>query len=77
MFSYCAAPDTLGTPEFLGAFVQTRTRDIAARARVVDLYNRVCRSDNAPVQALRSAGLKLVHDIRPIRRSVSFVCAAT
>jgi 2-octaprenyl-6-methoxyphenol hydroxylase len=63
-------PTTLGTARFLDAFAKTRSRDIAARAKVVDLYNRICRSGEAPVQALRSAGLKLVHDVRPIRQSV-------
>ena len=38
-----------------------------ARARTIDLYNRVCQSDAPPVQALRSLGLKLVHDIAPAR----------
>ena len=65
-----ATPDALGSEPFLDAYVKTRARDIAARAKVVDLYNRVCRSDDAPVQALRSAGLKLVHDVRPIRQGI-------
>lgn len=65
-----ATPDALGTQAFLDAFVKARARDIAARAKVVDAYNRICRSGDAPVQALRSAGLKLVHDVRPIRQSV-------
>ncbi len=65
-----ANPDALGTQSFLDAFIKARARDIAARAKVVDLYNRICRSGDAPVQALRSAGLKLVHDVRPIRQSV-------
>ena len=65
-----ATPDALGTEAYLNAFVKTRVRDIAARAKIVDLYNRVCRSNDAPVQALRSAGLKLVHDVRPIRQSI-------
>ena len=65
-----ATPDTLGSEAFLDAYVKSRARDIAARAKVVDLYNRICRSGDAPVQALRSAGLKLVHDVRPIRHSI-------
>lgn len=65
-----ATPDALGTQDFLDAFVKARARDVAARAKVVDLYNRICRSGDAPVQALRSAGLKLVHDVRPIRHSI-------
>lgn len=64
------SPETLGTQSFLDAFAKARARDIAARAKVIDLYNRVCRSNDAPVQALRSAGLKLVHDVRPLRQSI-------
>lgn len=64
------APDDLGSETMLAAFANARGRDIAARARVIDLYNRVCRSDDPPVQALRSLGLRLVHDIAPLRRGV-------
>ena len=63
-----AAPDELGSPAMLDRYAKTRMRDI--RARVIDLYNRVCRSDAPPVQALRSLGLKLVHDIAPLRQGV-------
>jgi 2-octaprenyl-6-methoxyphenol hydroxylase len=65
-----AAPGDLGSPEMLRKFARSREADIRKRARVIDLYNRVCRSDGAPVQALRSLGLKLVHDIAPLRRGV-------
>lgn len=63
-------PETLGTPSYLDQFAKTRSRDIAARAKVIDLYNRICRSDATPVQALRSAGLRLVHDIKPLRNTI-------
>ena len=64
------APETLGTRPFLDRFARAREADIRARAGVIDLYNRVCRSDAPPVQALRSAGLKLVHDLPPLRHGV-------
>jgi 2-octaprenyl-6-methoxyphenol hydroxylase len=64
------APDTLGMRAYLDQFAKTRARDIAARAKVIDLYNRICRSDAAPVQTLRSAGLRLVHDIKPLRHTI-------
>jgi 2-octaprenyl-6-methoxyphenol hydroxylase len=48
----------------------TRERDIRTRAAVIDLFNRVCRSGEAPVQALRLAGMKAVHGIAPLRRAV-------
>ena len=63
-------PDALGTQSYLNAYVKARSLDTATRARVVDMYNRICRSGDAPVQALRSAGLNMVHDVRPIRQSI-------
>ena len=59
-----------GSEAFLGRYAKRRESDIATRARVVDLYNRVCRSGEPPVQALRSLGLSLVHDISPLRQAV-------
>lgn len=65
-----ADPGGLGGPKMLAAYEATRERDIRARAAVIDLFNRVCRSGEVPVQALRLAGLKAVHDIAPLRRAV-------
>ncbi|MCV6594125.1 MAG: FAD-dependent monooxygenase [Silicimonas sp.] len=67
---YKAAPVSLGTPAHLTAFSEKREREIAIRARTIDLYNRICRSDIVPVQTLRSLGLRIVHDIKPLRQSV-------
>ena len=65
-----ADPATLGSAAMLAAYEKTRERDVRARAAVIDLFNRVCRSGEAPVQALRLAGLKAVHDVAPLRRAV-------
>lgn len=65
-----AMPDSLGTAEFLARYERTRARDVAVRAKVIDAYNRLCRSDAPSAHALRSAGLKLVHDMAPLRRAV-------
>jgi 2-octaprenyl-6-methoxyphenol hydroxylase len=65
-----ADPANLGAPKMLAAYEATRARDIRARAAVIDLFNRVCRSGEVPVQALRLAGMKAVHDIAPLRRAV-------
>lgn len=62
--------DALGTKPFLAAYAKARGRDIHLRAQFIDLYNRICRSDLPPVQELRSAGLKMVHDIAPLRRTI-------
>ncbi len=64
------APDTLGSAAMLAAYEKARARDTRTRARVIDLFNRVCKSDDVQVQALRLAGLKAVHDIAPLRRTV-------
>ena len=60
----------IGTTDFLSAYATARRQDIHMRARFVDLYNRICRSDLPPVQDLRSAGLRAVHDIAPLRRRI-------
>lgn len=63
-------PDDIGQRPWLDRYAKSRERDIHTRARVIDLYNRVCRSDAPPVQALRSLGLTLVHDVAPLRKGV-------
>lgn len=64
------SPDQIGTRPWLDQFEKRRHRDIKARAKVIDLYNRVCRSEAPPIQALRSLGLTLVHDVAPLRQGV-------
>jgi 2-octaprenyl-6-methoxyphenol hydroxylase len=64
------APDALGSAAMLDKYAKARHGDIAARARVIDLFNRVTRSEDTVLQAVRLAGLKAVHDIKPIRRGV-------
>ncbi|MEO0389110.1 MAG: FAD-dependent monooxygenase [Pseudomonadota bacterium] len=62
--------ETIGTAPFLAAYAKARQKDVAARAKVIDAYNRLCRSDAGPAQSLRSLGLKLVHDVAPMRRAI-------
>jgi 2-octaprenyl-6-methoxyphenol hydroxylase len=59
-----------GAPAVLATYARARRADIAARARVIDLFNRVARSGGAGMQAVRLLGLKAVHDIAPLRRGV-------
>lgn len=59
-----------GAEALLDGYAASRARDIRARAKVVDLFNRVCRSDIPAVQAMRLAGLKAVHGLTPVRRTV-------
>jgi len=65
-----ADPTAIGTPDHLAKYAKARERDIALRARAIDLFNRICKSGDPTLQALRRAGLKATHDIRPLRQSV-------
>lgn len=63
-------PVGLGDQAMLDAYAKTRHRDITARAKVVDVFNRVVRSEDDILRAVRLLGLKAVHDLRPVRRKV-------
>jgi 2-octaprenyl-6-methoxyphenol hydroxylase len=65
-----ASPEDLGSDRMLKTYARSRERDIALRARAIDMFNRICRSGEAPVQALRTLGLRAVYDIAPLRRGV-------
>ena len=65
-----STPSDLGTPDQLAQYAKARERDIARRARAIDLFNRICQSGQPPLQALRRAGLKATHDIRPLRQAI-------
>jgi 2-octaprenyl-6-methoxyphenol hydroxylase len=65
-----AAPHELGTGAQLDHYAKTRHRDITARAKAVDVFNRVVRSDADMLQSIRMLGLKAVHDITPLRKRV-------
>jgi len=64
------APQDPGAPAVLAAFEKARKPDIRARAKVIDLFNRVARSGEGAMQAVRLTGLKAVHDIAPVRHGV-------
>ncbi|MBT2129781.1 FAD-dependent monooxygenase [Aliiroseovarius lamellibrachiae] len=64
------APATLGSATMMAAYDKARGSDIARRARVIDLFNRVTRSGDGALQAVRLLGLKAVHDVAPVRKSV-------
>jgi len=64
------APGDPGDPAILARYAGLRGRDIALRARAIDLFNRVCQSGQPPIQALRRFGLRAVHDVAPLRRGI-------
>ena len=71
LFRLCReCPDTLGSSEFLARYEKARAKDVRLRSGIIDLYNRLCRSDVPALQDMRSAGLKLVHNVTPLRRSI-------
>lgn len=64
------SPQDPGARNVLSQYERARRRDIQARARVIDLFNRVARSSESAVQSARLLGLKAVHDIAPVRQGV-------
>ncbi len=64
------APDDPGDPQILHEWEQARQRDIASRSRAIDLFNRVIRSPNPALLALRQAGLIAAHDLPPLRKGL-------
>jgi len=63
-------PDGIGGEAHLAAYARARKTDIAVRTRVIDAYNRLCQSGEAPLQLMRRAGLSVVHDLPPVRKAV-------
>lgn len=63
-------PEGVGTPDWLARFEADRARDIRVRALAIDLFNRLCRSDDPAAHALRATGLRAVHDSAPVRRRI-------
>lgn len=65
-----ARPGGLGDATMMKRYDHARRSDIDRRARVIDLFNRVTRSGDGVMQAVRLMGLKAVHDVAPMRKSV-------
>lgn len=63
-------PADIGNEAMLRTYERRRRTDVAARARVIDLYNRLCMSGDGMLSAARSLGLTAAHDIGPLRRSI-------
>ncbi|MBJ3762164.1 FAD-dependent monooxygenase [Maribius pontilimi] len=62
--------DDPGADDTLQRYAKDRARDMKLRSGAIDLFNRVCQSDNAVVQGMRSAGLIAFHDFAPLRKRV-------
>ena len=62
--------DDPGAAPLLDRYARAREKDIAARAFVVDKFNRVVRGNDGLLKAIRLMGLKTVHDLAPLRKGV-------
>ncbi|MFQ5566419.1 MAG: FAD-dependent oxidoreductase [Paracoccaceae bacterium] len=63
-----AAGQDVGAPELLAAYRRRRYPEIAARVAGIDLLNRAAQAEAQPLRDLRRAGLKAIHDVKPLRR---------
>jgi 2-octaprenyl-6-methoxyphenol hydroxylase len=65
-----AAEKGVGTPEMLSAYQRRRWPDMAARMAGIDVLNRTSIAGAGPLRALRSAGIRAIHDVAPVRRTL-------
>lgn len=65
-----SAPESLGTQSMLDTYEAMRKTDIQRRTNAIDIFNRVTRSEDVGLQSLRLAGLKIIHDIKPLRDTI-------
>jgi 2-octaprenyl-6-methoxyphenol hydroxylase len=57
-----------GAPDLLAAYHRARWPEMASRVAGIDLLNRAAQAEAQPLRDLRRAGLKTIHDIKPLRR---------
>ncbi|SIS71800.1 2-octaprenyl-6-methoxyphenol hydroxylase [Roseivivax lentus] len=65
-----AAPERLGDQPMLDAYEKARGPDIHLRMSGISALNRASMQGAPVLQAARSRGLSLLHDLAPVRRSV-------
>lgn len=63
-------PDGLGDATMLAAFARARRADIRLRTLGIDALNMASRVGFAPLQDLRSAGLRALHGVAPVRKAL-------
>lgn len=64
------SPATLGDAAMLDAYHAARHRDISLRVRGIDALNRTSQAGAQPVRDARAMGLKALHDVTPVRRTL-------
>lgn len=65
-----AGHEGLGGEKMLAEYDRRRSADIRRRVAAIDLFNRVTRSAEPPVQMLRLLGMKAIHDLGGLRQRV-------
>ncbi|MEL6235253.1 MAG: FAD-dependent monooxygenase [Pseudomonadota bacterium] len=63
-----AAGEDIASPARLARYTQRRWPDAALRLAGVDALNRASQSSLQPLRDLRGLGLRVLHDLRPLRR---------
>lgn len=62
--------DDPGAKPILAQYQSARLNDIRVRVRGIDLLNRASMAENVTLRDLRHAGLKVLHQVAPIRKSL-------
>ena len=58
----------IGGPDLLDDYQRRRYPERAARVAGIDLLNRAAQANELPLRDLRRAGLKAIHELKPLRR---------
>ncbi len=65
-----ADPANLGAQKMLDAYARAREADIRLRVAGIDLLNRASMAGNPLLRDLRATGVKVLHDLMPVRRGL-------
>lgn len=65
-----AQTHALGSRAMLDAYTRARHRDVTLRVNGIDALNRASMSRSPMLQDLRVAGIKALHEAKPVRRSL-------
>ena len=64
-----ASGTDFGATELLDRYARGRWPEMAVRVAGVDILNRFAQAEAQPVRDLRQFGLKVIHDLNPLRRA--------
>jgi 2-octaprenyl-6-methoxyphenol hydroxylase len=65
-----ADPANLGSQKMLDAYARAREPDIRLRVTGIDLLNRASMAEAPLLRDLRATGVKVLHDLAPVRRGL-------